>query len=57
MPNLLGITGRQERTTVTETPTRVRFKTLLSEGYSQHAAAKKIGIPRSLAQYFIDRPD
>ncbi|KAL5312854.1 hypothetical protein ACEPPN_019280 [Leptodophora sp. 'Broadleaf-Isolate-01'] len=40
-----------------ETPTRVRFKTLLDEGYSQRAAARKLGIPRSSAQYFLDKPD
>ena len=40
-----------------ETPTRVRFKTLLSEGYSQRAAARKLGIPRSSAQYFLERTD
>lgn len=39
-----------------ETPTRVRFKTLLDEGYSQRAAARKLGIPRSSAQYFLDKP-
>ncbi|KAG4429843.1 hypothetical protein IFR05_014675 [Cadophora sp. M221] len=40
-----------------ETPTRVRFKTLLKEGYSQRAAASKLGIPRSSAQYFLDKPN
>ena len=40
-----------------ETPTRVRFKTLLSKGYSQRAAAQKLDIPRSSARYFINKPD
>lgn len=40
-----------------DTPTRVRFKTLLEEGYSQRAAARKLGIPRSSAQYFLEKPD
>lgn len=40
-----------------DTPTRVRFKTLLDEGYSQRAAARKLGIPRSSAQYFLEKPD
>ena len=40
-----------------ETPTRVRFKTLLDEGYSQRAAARKLGIPRSSAQYFLNKPN
>ena len=40
-----------------ETPTRVRFKTLLNEGYSIRSAACKLGIPRSSARYFINKPD
>jgi ketohexokinase/beta-glucosidase len=40
-----------------ETPTRVRFKTLLSEGYSQRAAARKLKILRSSAQYWLNKPD
>jgi len=40
-----------------ETPTRVRFKTLLAEGYSVKGAARKLKIPRSSAQYFINKPD
>lgn len=40
-----------------DTPTRVRFKTLLSEGYSQRAAAKKLGLAQSTARYFLRRPD
>jgi transposase len=33
------------------------FKSLLSEGYSQRAAARKFDIPRSSARYWLDRPD
>ena len=40
-----------------ETPTRVRFKTLLDEGYSVRGAARKLNIPRSSARYFINKPD
>lgn len=40
-----------------ETPTRVRFKTLLEEGYSQRQAAQNLGIPWSSARYWIDKPD
>ena len=40
-----------------ETSTRVRFKTLLEEGYSIRQAAKKLGVPRSLARYWLNRPD
>jgi transposase len=40
-----------------ETPTRVRFKTLLDEGYSVRGAARKLKIPRSSARYFVNKPD
>jgi transposase len=40
-----------------DTPTRVRFKTLLKEGYSQRDAARKLGAPRSSTQYWLKRPD
>jgi transposase len=40
-----------------KTPTRVRFKTLLNEGYSQRDVARKLKIPRSSAQYWLERPD
>lgn len=40
-----------------DTPTRVRFKTLLNEGYLIRGAARKLKIPRSSARYFIDKPD
>lgn len=40
-----------------ETLTRVRFKTLLNEGYSIRSAAYKLGIPCSSTQYFIDKPN
>ncbi len=40
-----------------ETPTRVRYKTLLDEGYSQRAAARKLTVSRSLAQYWLDKPN
>jgi hypothetical protein len=40
-----------------DTPTRVRFKTLLAEGYLVKGAARKLNLPRSLARYFINKPD
>jgi transposase len=40
-----------------ETPISVRFKTILNEGYSIRSAARKLGIPRSSARYFINKPD
>ncbi|XMA20299.1 hypothetical protein WAI453_013090 [Rhynchosporium graminicola] len=40
-----------------DTPTRVRFKTFLEEGYSQRDAARKLGISRSSVQYFINHAD
>lgn len=40
-----------------DTPTRVRFKTLVAAGNSQRTAAKMLGIPRSVGQYFLDKPD
>ncbi|KAG4427625.1 hypothetical protein IFR05_016890, partial [Cadophora sp. M221] len=40
-----------------DTPTRVRFKTLVAAGNSQRTAAKILGIPRSVGQYFLDKPD
>jgi transposase len=40
-----------------DTPTRVRFKTLIEEGYSQRDAARRMGAPRSSTQYWLKRPD
>jgi transposase len=40
-----------------DTPTRVRFKTLFDEGYSQRDIARKLGVPRSSTQYWLKRPD
>jgi transposase len=40
-----------------DTPTRVRFKTLLDEGYSQRDIARKLGVPRSSTQYWLKRDD
>jgi transposase len=40
-----------------DTPRRVRFKTLIQTGYSQRHAAEILQIPRSTAQYWLNRPD
>jgi transposase len=40
-----------------DTPTRVRFKTLLQEGYSQRDAARKLGVNRDTGRYWLKRPD
>jgi transposase len=40
-----------------DTPRRVRFKTLLQNGYSQRDAARELQVPRSTIQYWLKRPD
>ncbi|KAG9230954.1 hypothetical protein BJ875DRAFT_135611 [Amylocarpus encephaloides] len=40
-----------------ETPTRVRFKTLIDEGYSIRHTTEKLGLAYSTARYFLRRPD
>jgi transposase len=40
-----------------DTPRRVRFKTLIENGYSQNHAAEILQVPRSTAQYWLKRPD
>jgi transposase len=40
-----------------DTPTRVRYKTLLGEGYSRRDAARKVGANEASARYWLKRPD
>jgi transposase len=40
-----------------DTPRRVRFKTLIENGYYQSHAAEKLQVPRSTARYWLKRPD
>jgi transposase len=40
-----------------DTPTRVRYKTLIEEGYSQRDAARKVGASESSGRYWFKRPD
>jgi transposase len=40
-----------------DTLCRVRFKTLIENGYAQSHAAEKLQLPRSTARYWLQRPD
>ena len=40
-----------------DTPTRVRYKTLLQTGYSGRHAAELLGIPESTGRTFLKKPD